>query len=227
MFDAALLPAYPAAVETLVAARNTSMLAAAAAGASIGQMAQALHARSGVRARQMLDLAPLPGSAREETLHDWGVTLRRRRSGVNVNRGQLAVLAMTTRDVVVALEDGERMPAPEEVELLRAALAMSPQNRSARLRVVREQQVAPRPLPQRGGRHTGPMTAEQEQRLAEIRVLLAALRPLMERRDDLLAATQASGLPMTRIASETGLTAADVRRSIDGAQRRSQSTQQG
>ncbi|PZE33915.1 hypothetical protein DEJ31_15860 [Curtobacterium sp. MCPF17_031] len=65
---APLLPGYPDELESLTAARDRSMLVAAAAGASIGQLTQALQARSGVHARQMLDRAPLPQSAREETL---------------------------------------------------------------------------------------------------------------------------------------------------------------
>lgn len=224
---APLLPAYPHELESLTVARDRSMLAAASAGASIGQMAQALQARSGVHARQMLDRAPLPQSAREETLQGWGAALRRRRSDASLNRGQLAVLAVMSRPEVVLLEDGQLMPTPEQVELLRAALSMSAQNRAARLRVIREQQVAPRPLTRVGGPRRGPLSDEQQQRLEKIRQVLATLQPLLNERDDLLVAAQESGIPMSRIAAETGMSAADVRRSIDVVQRRAASTQMG
>jgi hypothetical protein len=224
LWSASHLPTYPEELEALVAARDASMLAAAAAGASIGQMAHVLQARSGTRTRQMLDRAPLPDSARQETLHEWGVALRRRRSDGNLNRGQLAVLAVMSRADVVALEDGQRMPSPEQVELLRAALSMSQQNRTARLRVIREQQVGPRPLPRTGGPRRGPLSDAQQERLVELRQMLEVLRPLLEERDDLLASAQESGIPMSRIAAETGLSPADVRRSIDAVQRRGAST---
>lgn len=203
------------------------MLVAAAAGASIGQMSHAMQARSGTRTRQMLDLAPLPESAQQEALHDWGVALRRRRSDGNLNRGQVAVLSLMSRGDVIALEDGERKPTPEEVELLRAALSMSPQNRAARLRVVREQQVGPRPLPRTGGPRKGPLNDEQEQHLERVRQVLATLQPLLEQRDALLSEAQESGIPMSRIAAEVGLTPAEVRRSIDVVQRQKASTLAG
>lgn len=218
---------YPTELETFIGARNESMLAAAAAGASIGQMSHALGARSGQRTRQMLDQAPLPQSARNEAQHAWGVALRHRRSEANLNRGQVAVLSVMSRGDIIALEDGERKPTPEEVELLRAALSMSPQNRAARLRVIREQQVGPRPLPRTGGPRKGPLSDEQEQHLESVRQVLSTLQPLLEQRDTLLAAAQASGIPMSRIAAEVGMSPADVRRSIDVVQRSRASTLTG
>jgi hypothetical protein len=57
--------------------------------------------------------------------------------------------------------------------------------------------------------------------------VLARLQPLILQRDELLAAAQASGIPMARIGRETGLPLVDVRRSIDAALRRNSSTPAG
>lgn len=77
----------------------------------------------------------------------------------------------------------------------------------------------PRPLPQTGGTR-GSLSAAEEQRLQEVRASLARLPPLLDERDSLLAAAQEAGIPMTRIAAETGMRPADVRKSIDKVQRR-------
>jgi hypothetical protein len=55
--------------------------------------------------------------------------------------------------------------------------------------------------------------------LQEVRASLARLQPLLHERDSLLAAAQEAGIPMTRIAAETVMLPADVRKSIDKVQR--------